>query len=147
MTTSMTRWLSPLLVYLMLTGCSLPLLDRPVTKKDMPVTGKDLTAAEETELFAQGLDQYIRSGNLTALELLPQQYPQGEWRTKAEGIIDIAEQQRLQQRLQQAQLEKQEEELDHCQKEKAFLAKDIQILEGTLARLKQVLIDTELRKE
>ena len=143
MTTSMTRWLSPLLVYLMLTGCSLPLLDMPVTKEGAPATEEDRPVAEETELFAHGLDQYLASGDLTTLELLPQQYPQGEWRTKAEGIIDIAEQQRLQ----QAQIEKKEKELDLCQKEKTFLTKDIQILEGTLARLKQVLIDMELRKE
>jgi hypothetical protein len=143
MTTTMTRWFSPLLVCLVLAGCSLPLLEKQVTEEEKQVTEEEKQAAEETELFAQGLDQYIRSGNLTTLELLPQQYPQGEWRTRAEGIIDIADQQRQQ----QAQFEKKEKELDHCQKEKAFFAQDNQLLEGTLDRLKQVLIDMELRKE
>ncbi len=129
MTTSMTRWFSPLLVCLVLAGCSLPMLN--------------LTTTEEAELFAQGLDQYIESGELVTLKLLSQQYPQGEWRTRAETIIDTSEQQRLL----QAQQEKIDKELVQCQHEKEFLVKDNQILELTLERLKQVLIDMELRAE
>ena len=142
MTTSMTRWFSLLLACLMLAGCSLPLQDVPVTEEVVPEI-IEIEETKETELFARGLDQYIASGDLTTLKLLPQQYPQGEWRTKAEGIIDIAEQQRQQ----QVRLEKKEKSLDHCQKEKAFLAQDNKILEVTLERLKQVLIDMELRTE
>ena len=99
--------------------------------------------AEQTEFFAQGLDLYIESRDLTTLKLLPQQYPRGEWRTSAEGIIAIAEQQKQQ----QDRLKKKTRELTHVQQEKEFLFEDNKILEVTLERLKQVMIDMELRAE
>jgi hypothetical protein len=118
------RWFSPLLICLVLTGCSLPLLN--------------LSSTEETEYFAHGLDQYIASGDLTILKRLPQQYPQGEWRTKAEGLVGNAEQH-------QARLKEKEKELEQAQKEQATLVKKNQELEVTLEQLKQVLIDMELK--
>jgi hypothetical protein len=156
MMTAITRWFSPLLVYLVLTGCSLPVLSMPAREEselsaqviDQSIESRDLETLntlerEETELFANGLDQYIESRDLTILKLLPQQYPHGKWRTRAEGIINIAE---LQQQ-QQTQLEKTDKELAHSQREKEFLLQDNKILEVTLERLKQVLIDMELRVE
>ncbi len=124
MTAVIIRWFSPLLICLVLTGCSLPL--------------QNLSSTEEIEYFARGLDQYIASGDLTILKRLPQQYPQGEWRTKAEGLVGKAEQH-------QAQLKEQEKELEQAQKEQATLVKKNQELEGTLEQLKQVLIDMELK--
>jgi len=124
MTAVIIRWLSPLLIGLLLTGCSLPLLEESST--------------EETEYFALGLDQYIASGDLTALKLLSQQYPQGEWRTKAEGLVDKAERH-------QARLKDKEKQLEQAQKEKATLVQNNQELEVTLEQLKQVLIDMELK--
>ena len=129
MTITIIRKFSLLLVCLVLTGCSLPMLS--------------LSTTEETELFALGLDQYIESGDLTTLKLLPQQYPQGEWRQRAEAIIDTSEQQRML----QDQQEKRDKELVECQREKEVFVQDNQILEVTLERLKQVLIDMELRAE
>lgn len=130
MKAAIIRRFSALLVCLMLTGCSLP-------------TMLDMSAAEETELFAAGLDRYIESGDLTTLKLLPQQYPQGQWRSRAEGIIGIAEQQQKQ----QVRLKKKAKELAETQQEKEVLFQDNVILEVTLERLKQVLIDMEQRKE
>ena len=78
----MMRWFTPLLVFLVLAGCNNLRMLKMVK----------VPTSDETELFAQGLDQYIESRDLTTLKLLPQQYPQGEWRTSAEGIIGIAEQ-------------------------------------------------------
>jgi hypothetical protein len=128
MTIAITRWFYPLLVGLVLTGCSsLPMLN--------------VAGTEETKLFAQGLDQYIESGDLATLKLLPQQYPQGEWRTKAEGLIEMAERQ------QKARLQQEARELGQCKTENDALVEDNQILEVTLERLKQVLIDMELRAE
>jgi len=124
MTAVIIRWFSLLLICLVLTGCSLPL--------------QNLSSTEEIEYFARGLDQYIASGDLTILKRLPQQYPQGEWRTKAEGLVGKAEQH-------QAQLKEQEKELEQAQKEQATLVKKNQELEGTLEQLKQVLIDMELK--
>ena len=130
MMTLITRLFAPLLVGLVLAGCSsLPMLN--------------ISGAEESELFAQGLDQYIASGELTTLKLLPQRYPQGEWRTRAEGLIGMAERQQQQ----KARLQQETQELAQCKTEKDALVEDNQILEVTLERLKQVLIDMELRAE
>ncbi len=169
------RWLSPLLVCLVLNGCSnLPMLNLSTTEEtrvfahglDQYIKSRDLTTlkllpkdyppgewrtraeglidiAEQNKLFAQGVDQYIKSGKLTTLKLLTKNYPQGEWRTRAEGLIDIAEEQQQQ----QDRLEKKKQELANTQQEKEVLFEDNKILEVTLDRLKQVLIDMELRKE
>ena len=143
MTIAMIRWFSPLLVCLMLAGCSLPAPDSSTT--------------EEAEFFAQGMDQYIKSGELATLKVLPQLYPHGEWRARAEAIIstaetssDAKEQQRLlqnQQKKLQGQQKKINKELAQCRQGKEFLFQDNKILEVTLERLKQVLIDMELRAE
>ena len=142
MTAVIIRWFSPLLICLVLTGCSLPL--------------QNLSSTEEIEYFAHGLDQYIASGDLTILKRLPQQYPQGEWLAKAEGLVGKAEQH-------QARLKEKEKELEQAQKEqatlvqnnqareatlkqeKSALVKKNQELEVTLEQLKQVLIDMELK--
>lgn len=127
---AVSRWCFRFLVCLVMTGCSgMPMLSNPV--------------AEERELFAQGLDQYLASGELTTLKRLQEQYPQGQWQPRAEGLIERAEQQ--QQQL--AQLQKREQRLGRCQAEKDALVADNRRLTGTLDRLKQVLIDMELRKE
>lgn len=169
------RRLSPLLVCLVLSGCTnLHLMNLSATEEskvfahglDQYIKSRDLTTlkllpkdyppgewrtraeglieiAEQNKLFAQGVDQYIKSRKLTTLKLLTKQYPKGEWRARAEGLIDIAEQQQQQ----QDRLEKKQKELAHTQQEKEVLFEDNKILEVTLERLKQVLIDMELRKE
>jgi flagellar motor protein MotB len=148
MTIAMVRWFSPLLVCLVLAGCNMPMPDPSTT--------------EEAEFFAQGMDQYIKSGELATLKVLPQLYPHGEWRARAETIInaseminDAEEQQRQlqnqqkklqnQQKKLQDQQEKVNKELAQCRQGKEFLFQDRKILEVTLERLKQVLIDMELR--
>jgi hypothetical protein len=125
---AITRWSLWLFVCLALVGCS-------------SLTISNKPAAEEAELFAQGLDQYLATGQLTTLTLLPKQYPQGEWRTRAEGIIDMAKQKLHQ----DTQTQHDNQGLTQCLAEKDLLAKDNKILEVTLERLKQVLIDSELR--
>lgn len=134
MTNAMIRWSCLMTLCLVLTGCSLAVLNPSV--------------AEETELFARGLDQYTASGDLTTLKEVPQRYPAGEWRSRAETVIALAEQQRAA----QARRDKAEKELAQCQQElsrgtqeKDDLARDNQMLEVTLERLKQVLIDMELK--
>lgn len=169
MMTVKIRLCSLFLICLVSAGCSLPMLDMPMLNSQK---------SEETKLFAQGLDQYIKTHDLTILKRLPEEYPQGEWRTRAEGIVDIAERQIAQQKYlemqneelikiqkqqekkneelskvqkqkeqQQARLEKKDEELAQTQQEKEVLFQDNKILEVTLERLKQVLIDMELRTE
>ncbi|WP_020677537.1 hypothetical protein [Geopsychrobacter electrodiphilus] len=140
MTSVVARWCIVSLTFLLLAGCSLPALNMPGT--------------QETELFAQGLDQLLASGDLTTLNQLLQQYPQGEWQTKAAGLITMVKKQKQLQEQQQALLEKQEQKLASlkdnkalavCQQQKDALAQDNQVLEKTLKRLKEVLIDTELQ--
>ena len=124
---AVSRWCFRFLVCLVMTGCSgMPTLSNP--------------AAEERELFIQGLDQYLASGELTTLTLLVETHPQGEWSSRAKDLIEQA-------KLQHGQLQKKDQQLAHCRTEKNALAADNQTLEVTLERLKQVLIDMELRKE
>jgi len=151
MTSTITRWFILLLIFTPLIGCTLPALNMPVAK--------------ETQLFGQGLDQYLTSGDLTTLQQLLLQYPHGEWRTRVEGLIDLdLKQQRQQEQQQQKQqqtiseqqtlLEQQKQEivklqsndeLAICLKKKEALAQDNLLLEKTLNQLKGVLIDTELQ--
>ncbi len=135
MTKAITRWSCLLVLCLTSIGCSgISMSQQPVIEPQSPVSG-------EAELFAQGLDQYLATGDLTTLHLLSKQSPQGEWRARADGIIDMA---RRQQQL-QAQDQKNNQTLTNCLAEKRLLVEDNKILETTLERLKQVLIDTELK--
>ena len=118
----------------------------------------DVPAAKEAELFGQGFDQYLESGDLNALNLLQKAYPQGDWWLRAEGVIEMAKRQQEQEaqlkeikvkaaKVKATELKKKDQQLSSCQSEKAFLVKDNQMLEVTLERLKQVLIDVETRVE
>jgi len=118
-----TRWCFILLTLFLLSGCGL--------------VREHLQPKEETIVFKQGLEQYTASGDLTTLTRLPQEYPQGEWRTAAETIISLAKQQEI--------LQKKELECTRCQQEKDALTQDNKMLETTLKQLKEVLIDTELK--
>lgn len=128
-----------LLCCLVVSGCSSlsALLNVPAAKEP------ELSALKETELFAKGLDQYLESGDLKTLSLVPKKYPQGDWRFRAEGLIAVAKQQQQH----TTQLQKKQQQFANCQTEKAFLIRDNQMLEVTLERLKQVLIDVETRVE
>ena len=99
-------------------------------------------ASPETSLFAEGLDQFIDTGDLTTLKTLPDEYPDGSWRPRAEAIITLAEQRKTL----EGDLAKRSHELDRCLKDKDLVKQDNQALEQTLERLKQVLIDMEKQK-
>ncbi|MCF6178140.1 MAG: hypothetical protein L3J63_01955 [Geopsychrobacter sp.] len=131
--TILSRWSVLLLAGLMLTGCSLSLLKLP--------------ASPEANLFTQGLDNYLASGDLTTLQQLPRQYPQGVWRTQAEGIVEMANRHQaiLKEQDQRLLNLQKNDELTRCRQEKIDLAQDNLLLEKTLKRLKDVLIDTELQ--
>ena len=132
MTRTITLWCLWLLCCFVVSGCSSmsAILDAP--------------AAKEAELFGHGLDQYLESGDLNTLNLLQKSYPQG---------IEMAKRQQEQEaqlketKVKTAELKKKDQQLSSCQSEKAFLVKDNQMLEVTLERLKQVLIDVETRVE
>ena len=127
MTSATIRALFFLLIFLILTGCTLPALSKSMNG--------------ESKLFAEGLDRYITTSDPTTLEQLPLLYPQGEWRTRAESILDMADQ-KLQR---QSQLDFKNKEFANCQEEKKALVQENKMLEATLNQLKEVLIDTELK--
>lgn len=124
MTSARIRWSFLLIAGLILSGCS-------------PPAKSISTTAAEDKFFKEGLNQYINSGDLTTLQQVPKQYPQGEWRNEAELLIKMA--------MQLAQREKKDQALASCQQKRNALIKDNKNLEETLKQLKEVLIDTELK--
>lgn len=150
------RWLVPLVVCLILTGCA-----------HFSLPGSLSTT--EADLFALGMDRYIEMDDLSTLESLSRMYPNSPWRTRAEAVIALANSQdQLQKQLvavgeklatvqsrldakkkQQMVLQKEHDALLRQKysliQEKDLLAQDNQSLEMTLERLKKVLIDTELQ--
>jgi hypothetical protein len=118
------------LICLIVTGCS-------------NVHSPNTTAPDESDLFAQAFDRYLASGELDALNLFAASPPQGAWQMRAQGIIDMASQQRQQ----QDSLQQKNQDLSSCQKDKGVLIEDNKALDEKLKRLKQVLIDMELRVE
>ena len=76
MTTVKIRLCSLLLVCLVLAGCSLPMLDMPMQSSQK---------SEETKLFAQGLDQYIKTRNLTTLKRLEHHHTAGKTAVQVPG--------------------------------------------------------------
>jgi small-conductance mechanosensitive channel len=145
-----------LIPFLLIAGCSLPAIN-------LPVTG-------EAKLFAEGLDYYITTNDTTTLEQLPLLYPEGNWRNRAESILDMAEalhqhkslelQQKTLLEMKDQEIKnclayksitgnqdeiKTSEELGRCVEEKNALMQDNKMLEATLNQLKEVLIDTELK--
>ncbi len=129
MTSATIRAFLFLLIFLVMTGCTLPAMS--------------LSDTRESKLFAEGLDRYITTSDPTTLEQLPLLYPQGEWRTRAESILDMADQKSQRRSL----LDLKNKELANCQEEKKGLIQENKMLEATLNQLKEVLIDTELKAQ
>lgn len=127
MTSATIRTFFFLLIFLVPTGCTLPAIS--------------LSDIRESKLFAEGLDRYITTSDPTTLEQLPLLYPQGEWRARAESILDMADQKSQRQSL----LDLRNNELANCQEEQESLIQENKMLEATLNQLKEVLIDTELK--
>ena len=137
------RWLFLLLVSVVLAGCQGLHLQK-------------MGSLTEAEAFAQGLDQYIDSGDLQALKMLPKEYPDGAWGPRAEVVVRLAEQQ--EQRVadqkktiggkaagQKQQALQKDQELTRCDNEVAALRESNQELTKTIDQLKKLLIDMESR--
>jgi len=141
--THLNRWLFILLLSVILAGCQgLHLLQK--------------SSLTESESFAIGLDQYIETGNLHTLKMLPQEYPNGEWGPRAELVVKLAEQQEefvagkektigVKEAGQKKQTLQKDEKLAHCVNEMAALRQNNQDLEKTIDRLKKLLIEMESR--
>jgi hypothetical protein len=142
MTTS-NRWLFLLLVSVLLAGC-----------QGLHLQQKG--SLTEAEAFAQGLDQYIDSGDLQALKMLPKEYPDGAWGPRAELVVRLAEQQEqfvadkkktigVKEAGQKQQALQKDQELTRCDNEVAALRESNQELTKTIDQLKKLLIDMESR--
>ena len=121
-----------LLVIVILAGCQ-------------GLTHLQKSSLTETELFAKGLDQYIETGDLQTLQRLPQEYPDGAWGSRAALVVKLAEQQEKRVADKEKMSGFKAEELARCDNEIAVLRKNNQDLEETIARLKKLLIEMELR--
>ncbi|MBW2475384.1 MAG: hypothetical protein JRE56_12445 [Deltaproteobacteria bacterium] len=142
MTTS-NRWLFFLLVSVVLAGC-----------QGLHLQQKG--SLTEAESFAKGLDQYIETGDLQPLKMLPKEYPDGAWGPRAELVVRLAEQQEqlvadkkktiaVKEAGQKQQALQKDQELTRCDSELAALKESNQELTKTIDQLKKLLIDMESR--
>lgn len=142
MTTS-NRWLFFLLVSVVLAGC-----------QGLHLQQKG--SLTEAESFAKGLDQYIETGDLQPLKMLPKEYPDGPWGPRAELVVRLAEQQEqliadkqkmigVKEAGQKQQALQKDQELTRCDSEVAALKESNQELTKTIDQLKKLLIDMESR--
>ena len=142
MTTS-NRWLFFLLVSVVLAGC-----------QGLHLQQKG--SLTEAESFAKGLDQYIETGDLQPLKMLPKEYPDGAWGPRAELVVRLAEQQEpliadkqktigVKEAGQKQQALQKDQELTRCDSEVAALKESNQELTKTIDQLKKLLIDMESR--
>ena len=142
MTTS-NRWLFFLLVSVVLAGC-----------QGLHLQQKG--SLTEAESFAKGLDQYIETGDLQPLKMLPKEYPDGAWGPRAELLVRLAEQQGqlvadkkktvgVKDAGQKQQALQKDQELTRCDSELAALKESNQELTKTIDQLKKLLIDMESR--
>jgi DNA polymerase/3'-5' exonuclease PolX len=110
----------------------------------------------EAESFAKGLDQYIETGDLQPLKMLPKEYPDGAWGPRAELVVRLAEQQEqlvadkdktigVKEAGQTKQALQKDQELARCDNEMAALRQNNQDLAKTIDQLKKLLIDMESR--
>ncbi|MGW8313565.1 MAG: hypothetical protein ACWGOL_10075 [Desulfuromonadales bacterium] len=174
----MYHWILQLLIVLLLAGCSnIPLFSESKdTRQEMPTKAapfkaSDVTADEassySSDRFAEGLDQYLATGDPTSLRIAAEKDVGGVWGARAEAIIHLdekidglnnkitglntkiaglnAEIDGLNKKLekQQAQLENKEKLLTHSLETKELLSRDNEILEVTLERLRQALSDLQ----
>jgi len=142
MTTS-NRWLFFLLVSVVLAGC-----------QGLHLQQKG--SLTEADSFAKGLDQYIETGDLQPLKMLPKEYPDGAWGPRAELVVRLAEQQEqlvadkkktigLKEAGQKQPALQKDQELTPCDSEVAALKESNQELTKTIDQLKKLLIDMESR--
>ena len=132
MSLPLSRCYAILLVSVLLAGC-----------QGLPLQQK--SSLTEAELFAQGLDQYSETGDLKTLQRLPQEDPDGAWGSRAALVLKLAEQQEKLAADKEKMSDMQAGALARCDHEMAVLRQTNQELEETIAQLKKLLIEMELR--
>lgn len=100
-----------------------------------------LPATVEQQLFSAGLEEIPQTSTPEAFERLRQEYPQSPWTLRAIQIQRL-----LNDRDKQTKLaNRQRQDLTRLQLQIEQLERDKTLLQGDLAKLKQLLIDNELR--
>jgi methyl-accepting chemotaxis protein len=167
-----------LLIVLLLAGCgNIPLFSESKDmRKEMPSGVAPVKVLDPTtntapdyssDRFAEGLDNYLATGDLTSLRIAAEKDVGGAWGARAEAMIRLDEKidglnhkitglndkiaglneeiDGLNKKLekQQAQLENKEKLLTHSLETKELLSRDNEILEVTLERLRQALSDLQ----
>lgn len=95
----------------------------------------------EQQLFSAGLEEIPQTSTPEAFERLRQDYPQSPWTARA-----IQVQRLINDRDKQSKLaNRQRQDLSRMQLQIEQLERDKTLLQGDLAKLKQLLIDNELR--
>lgn len=95
----------------------------------------------EQQLFSAGLDEISQTSTPEAFERLRQDYPQSPWTARAIQIQRLINDRDKQSRL----AARQKQDLTRMQLQIEQLEQDKSLLQGDLAKLKQLLIDNELR--
>jgi outer membrane protein assembly factor BamD (BamD/ComL family) len=95
----------------------------------------------DQQLFATGLDQLAQTSTPEAFERLRQQHPQSLWTERAIQIQRLVNERDKQTR----QATRQRQELARLQLQTEQLERDKSLLQNDIAKLKQLLIDNELR--
>ena len=125
------RWPSLLLVALLCGGCTLS--DARVSR---PPVGAQA-------LFVKGLEQVLAGQKASAFVLLEQKFPASPWSERARSLAALT----LKMREQDQTLRELQAEKDRCSEENARLAKEAAQLGSDLKKLKNLLIENELRSQ
>lgn len=97
--------------------------------------------AVDQQLFTSGLDQLAQTSTPESFERLRQEHPQSLWTERAIQIQRLVNERDKQTR----QAKAQRQELARLQLQTEQLERDKSLLQGDIAKLKQLLIDNELR--
>lgn len=97
--------------------------------------------AVDQQLFASGLDQLAQTSTPEAFERLRQEHPQSPWTERAIQVQRLVNERDKQTR----QANRLRQESARLQLQTEQLERDKSLLQGDIAKLKQLLIDNELR--
>lgn len=118
-----------LLLFLFCAGCAL-----------MPTPGgtPSETGPQAQQLFLKGLDELTATGTSPSFAVLRRQYPHSPWTTRADEVASLCAKPA-------DRLKRLKGELQQCSRDKTHLNEQIKHLKEDLDKLKQILIEMEMR--
>lgn len=100
-------------------------------------------AETASELFLKSFDQLAKSNESPALEALRASHPESVWTEKADALADL---QRSRRRAQQ-RLDKVQSDLHSCRTDREHRQEQIDRLKNDLKKMKDLVIEMELRSQ